>query len=647
MAEQQLNIKLNVIDNATQAFKSVKDTIFSLRTALLGIGAGSVVKSILNVGSQAQQLRNQFLLLAPSIDEGKRAFEELQKFTAQSPLQSDSIERASEIVFAFSKNSKELTDNLFAIQNAAITLGIDIETVAREFSSLSRTGIEGARELKRRNLESFLGLRDGVKLSSQEITKLFLQTFGRGGTFESASDAFANTFAGATNKFRNSLKQVQESIAQAGLLDFFTDLVNVFSDLVRNNPEQLSKFVKNFTISLIEGIKSFASFTSRLAELLKEPFNLIVDSIKALDDLRRQFPAVVGEIGILGFLLLGTRGKVIAIIIGDFLKRLNDLRKLGNDISKDGELSLDNQKESLIGQFDLYKALEEKAKSRVDAEKTNQEKIEKQKKSVAEIVPLYRQILSSLSQLNSKTIEQLDSVASFANIANQGISDFSRSIAEIIVLGKSLSGTFKEFLQGILVKILATTIDYLVRLYIIQPLLDKILGTERDRTKEQSKQTTQLIENLGINYLDLEVHRQKIEAMREQNGLLQSQLVLENGIAGARAAQAQYGGGGGGGGGFGLGDIISIGSSIFGFAEGGDMKAGQPYTVGERGRELFIPESNGTLIPNHDMMGGTNINFTINATDVKGVKELLLNNRATITNIVNQALNAKGKSNLI
>jgi hypothetical protein len=53
------------------------------------------------------------------------------------------------------------------------------------------------------------------------------------------------------------------------------------------------------------------------------------------------------------------------------------------------------------------------------------------------------------------------------------------------------------------------------------------------------------------------------------------------------------------------------------------------------------------MIPNQDISGGTNINFTINATDVKGVKELLLNNRATITNIVNQALNAKGKSNLI
>jgi hypothetical protein len=647
MAEQQLNIKLNVIDNASQAFKSVKDTIFNLRTALLGIGAGSVVKSILNVGSQAQQLRNQFLLLAPSIEEGKKAFEELQKFTAQSPLQSDSIERASEIVFAFSKNSKELTDNLFAIQNAAITLGLDIETVAREFSSLSRTGIEGARELKRRNIESFLGLQEGVKLSSQEITRIFLQTFGRGGTFESASDAFANTFAGATNRFRNSLKQVQESISQAGLLDFFTDLVNVFSDLIRNNPEQLGKFVKEFTFGLIEGIKAFASFTSSLIELLKEPFNVLVMSIKGVNDLLNLFPEAVKEIGIVGFFLLGKKGKAVALAIGFIIKAVEDaLISLGiksNDVTN----SYESQKDNLILQFDLYKALEEKSKSRANAEKRNEENIQKAKNNVAETLSIYKKLLSTLSQLNDNTLKQLDSVATFANIANQGITDFSRSIAEIIVLGKSLSGTFKEFLQGVLVKILASTIEYLVRLYIIQPLLDKILGTERDRTQEQSKQTTQLLQNLGINYLDLEVHKQKIEAMREQNGLLQSQLVLENGIAGARAAQSSYGGGGGGGGGSDIfGSILSIGKSIFG-AEGGSMSAGQPYTVGERGRELFIPETNGTLIPNHDMMGGTNINFTINATDVKGVKELLLNNRATITNIVNQALNAKGKSNLI
>ena len=46
-------------------------------------------------------------------------------------------------------------------------------------------------------------------------------------------------------------------------------------------------------------------------------------------------------------------------------------------------------------------------------------------------------------------------------------------------------------------------------------------------------------------------------------------------------------------------------------------------------------------------IGATNINFTVQATDVKGVQELLIDNRATITNIVNTALNQKGKPALI
>jgi hypothetical protein len=42
-----------------------------------------------------------------------------------------------------------------------------------------------------------------------------------------------------------------------------------------------------------------------------------------------------------------------------------------------------------------------------------------------------------------------------------------------------------------------------------------------------------------------------------------------------------------------------------------------------------------------------NINFTIQSADVRGIKELLIDNRATITNIVNQALNARGRPALI
>lgn len=58
-------------------------------------------------------------------------------------------------------------------------------------------------------------------------------------------------------------------------------------------------------------------------------------------------------------------------------------------------------------------------------------------------------------------------------------------------------------------------------------------------------------------------------------------------------------------------------SSIFGGAraEGGPVMAGVPYMVGERGPELFVPNSSGGIVPNKAMGGGTVIQntFTIDA----------------------------------
>jgi hypothetical protein len=51
--------------------------------------------------------------------------------------------------------------------------------------------------------------------------------------------------------------------------------------------------------------------------------------------------------------------------------------------------------------------------------------------------------------------------------------------------------------------------------------------------------------------------------------------------------------------GIGFGDIFGIITSILGFlAEGGPAKRNQPYIVGERGPELFIPDTSGVVLPN-------------------------------------------------
>ena len=45
--------------------------------------------------------------------------------------------------------------------------------------------------------------------------------------------------------------------------------------------------------------------------------------------------------------------------------------------------------------------------------------------------------------------------------------------------------------------------------------------------------------------------------------------------------------------------------NIPGLAVGGPASAGRPYIVGERGPELFVPGSNGNVVPNNAMGGNT------------------------------------------
>jgi hypothetical protein len=85
------------------------------------------------------------------------------------------------------------------------------------------------------------------------------------------------------------------------------------------------------------------------------------------------------------------------------------------------------------------------------------------------------------------------------------------------------------------------------------------------------------------------------------------------------------------------------------FSKGGAVSKGRPTIVGERGPELFVPNQTGQITQSARGVGGSpvNVNFTINAIDTRGFQEALIQNRGTISNIINQAVNERGAKNLI
>ena len=75
-------------------------------------------------------------------------------------------------------------------------------------------------------------------------------------------------------------------------------------------------------------------------------------------------------------------------------------------------------------------------------------------------------------------------------------------------------------------------------------------------------------------------------------------------------------------------------------AMGGDIQAGSPYLVGERGAELVIPKQSGTVIPSNSLSSvlgsGTTINYNapyienMSAIDTQSATQFLAKNKEAV-----------------
>ena len=80
---------------------------------------------------------------------------------------------------------------------------------------------------------------------------------------------------------------------------------------------------------------------------------------------------------------------------------------------------------------------------------------------------------------------------------------------------------------------------------------------------------------------------------------------------------------------------------------GGNVKGGTPYMVGEQGREMFVPNQDGSIVPNNELGRNVYITFKIDTVDAGGFDQLLTSRRAVIVNMINSAVNEQGKGALV
>ena len=615
MASQKLFIDIIARDKATKALNGlqgglakVRSAVFNLRNAFLGLGAGLVVRNLVNTGKEIENLRTRLKFLLKDTTEGAKAFDNMAEFASRIPFSLEEISRGSGILATITDNAKDLKNMLEITGNVAAVTGLDFRTTAEQIQRSFSAGIGAADLFREKGVRNMLGFQAGAAVSIEATAQAFQRVFGQGGRFGKATDELAKTLEGTLSMIGDKVFNFKRVLLDAG---FFSQLKKEFGDLDKflvQNSESIERIAIGFGTTLAKAVKGI----SNIFVFLKENINAVITLFKALIALKLVaffislgkaiVPVLAGLRGLAGLSVVGLAAVAASVAAtAATFKVMND--------------QIDNITESLTEAID----------KNISMRNTNRENailMRKYKKEVeAILVPIHefehelsvaipsatQTMIEKFRELNKGSLEEFEKKIknikeTIAESINEGISKVSNSMGRAVVMGEKLGDSLKKIAQEFMVRLVSMAIEITLRLAIelvMQKAKDMILAKQ------------------------LEKEEKKANAMKKQTSEMKKQAVLS----------------------FFTGGSGSMGS----FAQGGAVMKGKPILVGERGAEVFVPNSTGQITQSArgTSSGAVNVNFTINTIDSRGFGEALQENRGTITGIINNALAEKGRSELI
>ena len=589
---QRLNIDIVAKDKSKQALNSVqgglskvKNAVFNLQNAFIGLGAGLAIRSLVNTGKQIENLQVQLKFLFGSASEGAKAFDEMAKFASKVPFSLEEIQSGSGVLSVVSKDAKELANLMAITGNVAAVTGLDFRTTAEQIQRSMSAGISAADLFRDKGVKDMLGFKAGATVSIEETAAAFERVFGKSGRFAGATDELAKTFGGTLSMLGDSFFNFKRDILDAGFFDELKIQFKLLDNFVKENEKTFKEFGetigRGLTVAIkgtVEVLKFFARNMTAIIETIKIliAFKLIAffynlaTAIKASTMAMAMFNKVTKK-----NLLIGGA----AILIVNLQKIISLIKELtGQELEAKNEL--EEMKEIFIETLPpIFEA------------KTQFELI---KEAVLETINKIRELTDKRLEELKKKSENIKNIIAEGFVG--GIKKTSQAISEAVVLGKSLEESFRKMAQSLLVKILSHLIEEVALLGIKKLLKKEELNDENKITGEKKKQL-------------------KIQmAMMAMSGNPMALL----GFTGMAS-----------------GGAVSKGQPIMVGENGAEMFV--PNQTGQ-----ITQSARGT-----GGGGSTTVNFNINTVDARGFDELLTQSRGTITQLINQAVNERGAKSII
>jgi hypothetical protein len=611
------NKTLKAFAEVQSSTEKTKQSILNLKNALVGLGAGVVVRSIINTTARFEDLRTSLASVTGSAEQGAEAFDFISKFATKTQfgiedlsksfikLKAAGITPTEELLNVFTNTAAITTDQIGSLE-AVTDLYARTVSGGLGLEEIQRLGDRGVPILK--ILEEQLGLTRGQISEfgkTAEGAKQIVDAFGKGIQAQYGS-ATSNLVGNLSTQFSNlqiALLNNADAFGQ-GLAPAIKDTTQEITDLLVENQKLVESLGKDLGGALSGTLKLVLAFTK---------------GIGGLNDTLKQFTN--DQVGLISLLVLGTN------TLGIFNDKLEDTNE--GFISADE--SAENFQKSLALVSQEAPILEEKIRKlnsgieefKENSELTNVFKIKTEDETEDDIFTQLQKLreqtgVGLINQIKAQKRQELEILEDINKLGLLSEEEYlkQREKLNLLYSEKIKKAKENEVSQKVLIEKQGQ--DQIIDA--VGDALSKVSGLNKDAFRA---------------YQAFQIAMATVNTFRAvSNAMASYPFPLNIGVAGAELAR-------------GLATVAQIRSIAPPRQTGGRVFAGQPYTVGENGRETFVPESNGTILPNGAGMGATNVYITVNANDTQGFDDLLVKRRSVIVNVINDALNSQGREAII
>ena len=237
-------------------FKALKDQIFSLKGAVLGLAGAYGIKklagSFVDAASTAEQYKIRLTALLGSVEEGNRLFQDMAKYAGEVPFEYEKIMGAATQLSGIMKGGvDEIKQWMPLIGDLAAVSGLTIEKTTEQVVRMYSAGAASADLFRERGITSMLGFQAGVSYSAEETRKRLIEAWEDPmSKFKGATKELAKSWSGALSMMSDKWFKFRNMVMEAGvfeeLKEQLTEINDAFGDWIINNEAIIQQKVPEY-----------------------------------------------------------------------------------------------------------------------------------------------------------------------------------------------------------------------------------------------------------------------------------------------------------------------------------------------------------------------------------------------------------------